>query len=300
MNRNVIGRLQWVFVPLVAFFAWISLKDDWNSIALSLTFMSLSKTVLATFAVLLGLSCTGLVWSILLSSLGFRIPSISAQPIFFIGQLGKYIPGSVWALGAQAKMAKKWNIPTRATVTTGILFLYLNLVSAGLLGLLAANDIWQTTDINKYLLAVIFVLGATFLTPQGIEFFGRRMAGNSAEMNLSAKDYVKILILMSLTWTLYGTAIFVLGNSLVQNENLTLMYSISIFAVAYVSGVLVIFSPAGVGVREGILILALTPKLGFEQAAGISLLIRAIHTISDFSLAGFWYLFSKFRLQINE
>ena len=283
-------------MPVVAIFGWISLKDDWNEILLSLSSIGLANVLLSSLVVLLGLSCTGLIWSTILSSLGFRISAIPAQPVFFIGQLGKYIPGSVWAIGAQAKMAKKWNIPTRATVTSGILFLYINLFSAILLGLFTATDIWQATEGYEYLQVGAFVLGAIFLTPQAINFFGNKVAGNSINIELSARIYMKILLLISFTWTFYGAAIYLLGTSLDQSSNLTLIYSISSFAVAYALGLLVIFSPAGVGVREAVLILALTPTLGFEQAAGISLLIRAIHTIADFGLAGSWYIVSKFRL----
>ena len=52
--------------------------------------------------------------------------------MFFVGQLGKYVPGSVWSIGAHAHLAARHGVPLRVTVGTSLMFLGLNLATAGL------------------------------------------------------------------------------------------------------------------------------------------------------------------------
>jgi len=47
----------------------------------------------------------------------------------------------------------------------------------------------------------------------------------------------------------------------------------------------VFIAPAGVGAREAVLVLALTPLLGLAAATTVSLLLRVAHTVADMLLA---------------
>src|SRR5947207_12155933 len=64
-------------------------------------------TVLAALlTVVVGLIASLQTWRSLLASLGSPLPLAAAGRIFFIGQLGKYIPGSVWPVVMQTELAK--------------------------------------------------------------------------------------------------------------------------------------------------------------------------------------------------
>ena len=58
-----------------------------------------------------------------MAGLGAALPLREGLATFFVGQLGKYIPGSVWSIGAQAQMAARRSVPPRVTVAAGLLFL---------------------------------------------------------------------------------------------------------------------------------------------------------------------------------
>jgi uncharacterized membrane protein YbhN (UPF0104 family) len=293
MLRNLLAKLQWLFLPAVAVFAWLSFKDDWLEISSSLGLISSLSVALSIIAVAVGLLLTGIIWVILLAYLGHPISYISAQPIFFVGQLGKYIPGSVWAIGAQAKMAKKCNVPIRVTVATGTLFLYVNLFSSVLLGAFAAGAIWPTLWANRFYVMLLVLVCTVMLSPFVMAVFARKLKGDSEISYPSIKRHLLVCLLMTVSWSSYGIAIYVLIHSLDPDSTVSIFYAISTFAISYAAGLLVVISPAGVGVREAVLILGLSPFLGFEQASAIALLIRLIHTFTDFGLAGFWFLMSK-------
>lgn len=65
----------------------------------------------AVLAGMLGLAAQMLAWRSLLSGLGSPLPGAAAARVMFVGQLGKYLPGSVWAFVAQVELARDWKVP---------------------------------------------------------------------------------------------------------------------------------------------------------------------------------------------
>src|SRR5262249_25679279 len=59
----------------------------------------------------LGLGGWMMAWRAILTGLGSRLPLRAAVRVYFVSQLGKYIPGSVWALVAQMELAKEHHVP---------------------------------------------------------------------------------------------------------------------------------------------------------------------------------------------
>ncbi|MFN2564854.1 MAG: hypothetical protein ABR499_07585, partial [Gemmatimonadaceae bacterium] len=57
--------------------------------------------VLAGYAILIE------VWRQLLAAWGTRLPPVEAARIWTVSNLGKYVPGKVWTIGAMAVMARQ-------------------------------------------------------------------------------------------------------------------------------------------------------------------------------------------------
>ena len=43
-----------------------------------------------------GLGATGLAWRAILAGLGSPLPVSAVPPVFFVAQVGKYLPGAIW------------------------------------------------------------------------------------------------------------------------------------------------------------------------------------------------------------
>src|SRR5256885_17020873 len=67
----------------------------------------------AAIAVIAGLGCMMLAWRALLAGLGSPLPLPAAIRGMSVGQLGKYVPGAVWALAAQVELARDYDVPRR-------------------------------------------------------------------------------------------------------------------------------------------------------------------------------------------
>ncbi len=65
-------------------------------------------------------------WQALLAGLGSPLRTTTAGRIFFIGQLGKYIPGSVWPVLTQMELGARAKVPRSRSASASILTMILS------------------------------------------------------------------------------------------------------------------------------------------------------------------------------
>ena len=82
---------------------------------------------------------TMLGWRIILRDLGSDLHLAQGSGVYFVGQLGKYLPGSLWSVLVQADIASHLKVPRRRTAVAGLLALGLSLLTGVLVGLPAAS-----------------------------------------------------------------------------------------------------------------------------------------------------------------
>jgi hypothetical protein len=94
------------FVVVAAGLCGYALVRQWPQVRAGVVALGWPAFGLSLVAVLAGLVATMLVWRTLLAALGSVLPLRAAARIFFLGQLGKYVPGSVWPIVAQMDLAR--------------------------------------------------------------------------------------------------------------------------------------------------------------------------------------------------
>ena len=251
-------------VAVVAFAAW-GLQGSWRDLVVALSSTPLPGLAVAAGLVLLGLLTTCGAWLRLLAGYGHRLPREDGRRVFFVGQLGKYIPGSVWSMGAHADLARGFGVPVRVTVGTSLAFLGLNVATAGLLafGMLAAGM-------------------PTLPLPR----LGTLVAGSAGTLRLTWGALAVLVGRMALTWTCYAGAMVALIPGTTPGHVAELLaIAAGGFAAAYVVGVAVVVAPAGVGAREVTLVALLSPAVGLATATAVALVTRVLHTTADLTLA---------------
>jgi len=200
-----------------------------------------------------------------------------------VGQLGKYIPGSIWSFGAQATLAGRQGIPGRAAVAASGLFLLAHLATGFLLaGLLAV-----VTPLPA-VVAVATVPGLVGLAPALHRWAGSRLAGRPCTW--SWRTSATVLVPMLVAWTAYGLALHLLVDEPGWRNVATM---VAAFALAHAAGVLVPIAPAGLGAREAVLVALLQPVLGTGPAAVVAIMGRLLHTVADFVVAGLAWVVSR-------
>ena len=285
---RALPTLRALFLLAAALFAYLGLRGRFGEIGDALDRTSFAAVAGALLVVLVGLLATGLLWLRLMSCVHGRLPVHGGLATFFVGQLGKYIPGSVWSLGAQADLARRQAVAPRVTIGVGLVFLGYHLDTAVLVGSLALLTGRLESPWPDWVSWVSFVVALTGLAPGVVRALGRRVTGQ--DVRLGAADTVVAVGLMGVAWTAYAWAMVLLSPGLPAGEVVALGGA---FALAYAAGVAVVFAPAGVGAREVVFVLLLGPATGVGAATALALLARAVHTVADASMASAWWLLAR-------
>lgn len=299
--------LRGLFLVAAVGFGWWGLRGYHDQILVAVGRADPARVLLAAVVVTLGLLVTGVVWRVVLAGFGHDVPRRPAASIFFVGQLGKYIPGSVWSLGAQADMARAYRVPGRTTVAVGLVFLFVHVVSALPVATLLAR--WDgpggvvdqplrlsgplsegMTELPAWVAPAACALAVLLVSPAVLAFVGRLLAGRERPLRLGWRQSGVLMALMAGTWVLYGVGVLLVvppGDVQSAGGAAALLSPVTAaFAAAHLVGVLVVLAPAGAGARELALIGLLAPLLGVPTATAAALLTRVVHTVADFLVAG--------------
>ncbi|CAI9419658.1 lysylphosphatidylglycerol synthase domain-containing protein [Nocardioides sp. T2.26MG-1] len=281
-RRRWLDVLRGGFLVAVLGFAWWGLRGQGEELADVARRTSPLALASAAGLVVAGLLVTSVAWLRLLDGYGHRLPRGEGRAVFFVGQLGKYIPGSVWSMGAHAGLARGFDVPPRVTVGTSLMFLWLNLATSGLVsGAFALSGAWDP-GVPWWLVAVGVAGCVAGLTPYAVNRAGSLVAGAGRALRLSVPEVGVLVALMAVTWSCYAAALLALAP-----EPSVALFPVAAgaFTTAYAVGVLVVLAPAGVGAREVTLIALLAPVTGVTTATALALLTRVLHTGGDLLLA---------------
>ena len=282
LRRTGMQTARVAFLLLVLAFAWWGLHDRGDQIRAGFAATSLPGVAAAAVLVVVGLLATSTAWLKLLAGFGHRLPPRQGRAVFFVGQLGKYIPGSVWSVSAHAGLARRCGVPLRSTVGTSLVYLVVNMATAGLVGgSVALSGRWHP-GAPAWVLVCCLVVCLPAFVPALVNRAGSLVAGAGEALTLSPSDLAALVGLMVGTWACYAAALLALAPSPTVD-----MFPIAAgaFALAYVVGALVVVAPAGVGAREVTMVALLAPATGVGTATALALLTRALHTGGDLVLA---------------
>jgi glycosyltransferase 2 family protein len=284
-------RAAFVFgAILLAVFA---ITRDADGFRQALAGVGSTRAVTAFLLVVGGLIVSSEVWRLAVVAVAGRLDPPEARQVFFVSQLGKYVPGAVWTIAAQVEMARRHGLSRPAMGVGALLFLGYHLVS-GMVVAAVILPIGSPELIVRYpwVLALTMIAVVSVLPPVLGWIIDRSLAllrQPPLHRTLRGADVIPPLAWMLVVWACFGLATYVVSEPLrlgATSMPTLLLASIGGFAIAWVVGVLVLPAPAGVGPREVAFVVVLAPLLGLTAATSVAVLLRVVHTAADLGLAG--------------
>lgn len=288
MNRS--GLLRAAVLVVVAALGVAALVSTGGQVVDHLDQLNAPELVGSLLAALVGLLATLMVWRAVLADLGSPLPLAAAMRVFFLGQLGKYVPGSVWPVLAQMELGRRHGVPRNRSATVGLVTVALSLV-AGLLVAAVTLPFTSAQALSTYWYAFLAVplLGAGLLPAVANRVLDRLLVlarRGGLEQPLTGRGMLVALAWSVLVWLMFGVHVFLLADSLGATGAGALPLCTGAYALSWTLGFLVVVAPAGAGVREAALVLTLSPLLDRPEALLVALVSRAIMTVADLLLAG--------------
>jgi uncharacterized membrane protein YbhN (UPF0104 family) len=279
-----------VFFALVVLVFVVALHARWHDVQGSLDKLSPFDIVIATAFGFGNIFTSMLGWRTLLRDIGSPLSLPVAMRIFFVGQLGKYLPGSVWTVVAQADLGRDHAIPPRRTVAVSVVAMGVSLSSA--LGLAAVTlPLASPSALANYwwvmLLLPLLVVG---LMPSMVDrvthLLLKVLRREPPDHEFTWRGVVRALGWYTASWLCVGMQVYVLAVVLHAPSGRALAISLGGTALAFAAGFVAIFVPAGAIVREAVLVAVLAPVLKSGPALVIAVVSRLVATVGD----GVWAL----------
>jgi uncharacterized membrane protein YbhN (UPF0104 family) len=286
VRRAALGVLLLAAISL----AVLSLADQWDEVREGAADLSAGYLLAAGVAVLASLTCSLLSWRSTLLGLGAAVPLRRAARIYFVGQLGKYVPGSVWPMIAQMELGAGYGLSRAAVGTASLLTMAIAVPVALVLGLLAVPAL-LSADASGYLWPFLalpvaaVVLAPPVLNPL-LDRALRLVRRPPLAQRLGGRAVVRVAVFAAAAHLLLGVQAWLLARDLGAEGAHVLPLAVGAFSLANVAGLLALPAPAGAGVREAVLVLALAPVLPVGQALLVALVSRALVTAGDLVVAG--------------
>jgi glycosyltransferase 2 family protein len=274
-----------LIAAILALCAW-ALAGQWSDVREQLRTTSLAVLAGAGALAMAAMATFATGWRIILKDLGAPLGVRDAGGIYFLGQLGKYIPGSVWPVVAQTALAREHGVARRAVAAGFVLHLVVTLVTGGVVAALTmpfagADALARYWWLFAALPAAVIALHPRLLGP-GLRFVARLARRPEALIGApSVRTLLHAGIWCAAGWVVFGLHVAMLGASVGGEGPDLLLRSIGGWALAWSVGFLVVVAPAGLGVREAALALVLGPALPPGGAAAVALLSRLVMTAAD-------------------
>jgi uncharacterized membrane protein YbhN (UPF0104 family) len=217
---------------------------------------------------------TGLSWPLAVRQLGTQVSFRDGLRIGLVAQIGKYLPGNIAHYAGRGLLAKQRGISFTTTGISTAIELGSALSAVMMVAAIAVafdpRPIAWLPIIPSSSVVIVLILAAgmaavwTWLLRRGV-----------GPMLLAGPT-----LCLAISFILSGLSIYALSQAL-GHVDVSLAVAVGTFALAWGVGFIVPGAPAGLGVREAILLALLGPMVGAGPAIAIALFHRLITAVVD-------------------
>lgn len=215
-----------------------------------------------------------LAWPATLRRAGFDVSWGTAAATFLVTQTAKFVPGAVWQHVGRVGTSERLGVPKRAVAGALLVEAAASVGAAtfvgaatGTLAPLVLDDVgpaWRLLELAAGVAALVVV-------PLVGERAATRVAGRRL---LDRRGAALVVGWHTGVWLAYGLAAGLLAVGL----DAPLGPTVGAFALSWVAGFVVVGAPAGLGVREAVMVAALAPAAGADTALAVSVGSRVVWT----------------------
>ena len=262
----------------------------WGEVRPLLERLSVAVVVASLAAVTLGMLGSFLAWRALLTDFGHRLPFTGGMRVYFLGNLAKYVPGSVWQAVAQTELGRDYRVPRRTSAAALVVSMVAG-VGTGALVAVVALPFVEPEALHRYWWVLLALpVAAVVLWPPAlnriIDWLLRLARQEPLPVPASLGGMLRAVGWDLLGWLGFGLQVWLLARALGVHHPALFLQAVGAFAAAWCVGFLIVFAPAGGGARELALVFLLKPSVPTATAWVIALVSRLLFTVGDLAWGG--------------
>ena len=234
----------------------------------------------------LGFLVDAFSWHTTLRVAGNKTSVKDAMASMGLSIFGKYIPGKFWVIaGRAAFITKKYNLNEKNTAILSLNAQFISLWAALLLGgigvmLIEGFSIWGAGALLLWTILSLILFTKwcySFIEKTFLLLFKKAIL----IPQLKPKDVFRVTHWYLMTWGLWSVAFYFLAAGLTAHPiNFIVGFA---FTIGATLGLLVLFAPGGIGVREGVLFVFLVSSgLGAPESTTVAVSSRLWFLVGEF------------------
>jgi glycosyltransferase 2 family protein len=270
---------------LIGFLAYTTI-DQWSEVRATIRALAWPSIILSGVMVLAGLFAQTLAYRAALHDVGHKVTVRTTSQIYLIGLLGKYVPGSIWAFVLQMELGRRAKLQRPRVIVASLVVVGLSTVAALLLGLFGLPVLGDVDPMITVGIAVMVPCALVCSHPKVLTFlinvFLKLVKRPPLTEPFSWSAIGMIVLYSAAGWGFFGVHLWLLANATAEPGIGGVFRCVGAISLAITAGIVAFLAPSGIGVRETVIVAALTPYVGSEGAAiGIAFASRLIFTVSE-------------------
>jgi len=268
-QRRVRLGAQLLLLAALAF-ALLRLRSAWTDAHVDLHTLGWKALAGAVALAAAAVVATAAVWLVILLRLGSR-PRARWVAIVLQTELAKYVPGSVWNYAGRAALTRFEGVGVRILALSITVELAATVVAGAVVAALIGG--WWSFAAAAAA-AAIAAAALRFVRSKRPE---RTRLASALRDGSAGHAFV---------WILAGLCFWTTAHALFGTPFREVDHYTGAFAVAALAGMVAFFAPAGLGVREALIVALLRSRLGTADALVLAAASRGVFTIADVLTAG--------------
>lgn len=288
------NSIKFILLAIILYFITKAIISNWNEIVNYDWSVNIWLLLLSIVCHIFTFAVFSKAWCYIIRGFNYDVPLKYGFKLGYIGNLGRYLPGKVWAIFGMAYLAKKLNIKEEESVASWVIAVIFSLPTAFLISFvtviiypeLISEELRSHLGISLYVLSVIVLvlsLALIFMPSKTLALFNvflklikRKPINFQVSTLLAFKIYMTYLI----SWLLFGISFWIFIHAITDNLSIPFWAGAGAYVFAYQVGFVAIFTPGGIGVREFALYSMLEPYFG-SVAIGIAVAARLWNIVAE-------------------
>lgn len=285
-RKAILGHALRLFVTIAIVVAIVfAVRSQWSEVRDTITSLGIWSLIGSAVFVFLGMGAAVRAWQHALGALEHPIPAFDAARCYLVGQLGKYLPGSVWAFVLQTELVRRAGVSRAAGFTAVLVTVGLSTTSALVVGLLALPALFDVSTVAAVAVIALVPIALVCAYPpvltRLVNLALKLLRRAPLRAPLATRKIALSLGWCAASWVLYGIHLWILASNSAGFQIGGLIQCVGALALGMCAGVLVVVVPSGIGVREAVVVAALSPFMDPGVALGLALASRLVFTLCE-------------------
>jgi uncharacterized membrane protein YbhN (UPF0104 family) len=292
---------KWAIIVAIFFFLGKMVWDDWNQVKVTPFTLRPFPFILSTLIFAFSYFIQIWAWYLITLKLEIALSPSDTLKTWFYSQLGKYLPGKIWLFLSRFHFYESRGKSKKAISIALYLENVTIIMAAGLIFLavliffreIGSSYSWGRSGG----VVLLFLLGFIFLHPRVLQKILNwaliHFKREPVFLSISYSDVLWILFVCIISWLIGGIGFYLFVDSVYPATPQYILFLTGALAISSTLGLIAIFAPSGLGVREGVLVYLLSLMMPPPIAVIISILTRIWMTLIEIGLIGMVYLLGQ-------